>query len=256
MRPVKILVFIACCFASAFTFAQSPNTIEADLLRSFKRIGYWDERKSSNKEGYDSLQKANDVFSKKLKSYTEKHAFTLNEPLTLLKKERLDIFTSSDGLFRIYSWDTWQGGTMHAYSDVIQFKAGQKTHSKLFTNEDFAPSYSNLYTFKTSDKTYYLAVYGGSESTRYFYAGIKAFTIENGQLKENVRVIKTRSGLQNSIQYEFDFSFNNSWDEVPQPTFDATAKTIRIPLVNENGKITRKFITYKFTGQYFEKVKS
>lgn len=257
MKPVKILLFIACYFASASSFAQSPKAIEADLLRSFKKINYWDEKRS-DAGGDDSLANANNVFEKKLKNYTEKYPTTIQNPFNSLKKEGVDILSSTDGVFRIYSWNSQQGGTMHAYTNLMQYRVGQKTNSRLFTSGEngFEASYSNLYAFKTGNKTYYITVYGGPESSRFYYAGVKTFAVENGQLNDNVQIIKTKSGLQNSIQYEFDFAFNKSWDEISHITFDAATKTIKIPLVTEKGKITTKFITYKFNGQYFEKVKN
>jgi hypothetical protein len=257
MKSIKVLLCIVFCFVSANTFAQNPKAIEADLLRSFKKIGYWDQKRS-NAGVDDSLENANNVFENKLKNYTEKYSTTIQNPFNSLKKEGINILTSTDGIFRIYSWDSQQGGTMYAYTNLMQYKAGQKTNSKLFTSGEngFEASYSNLYTFKTGDKTYYITIYGGPESSRFYYAGVKTFAIENGQLNDNVKIIKTKSGLQNAVQYEFDFAFNNSWDEVNQITFDAATKTIKIPLVTEKGKITRKYITYKFNGQYFEKVKN
>jgi hypothetical protein len=146
MKSVKILLFIASCFISATSFAQSPNAIEEDLLKSFKQITYWDDHKHNNEKGDDSLDIANEAFAAKLKNYTAKYPITITEPFTSLKKERLDIFTSADGLFRIYSWDTWQGGTMHQFANVMQYKVGQKTRSVLLTSRETnnVPYYSNL----------------------------------------------------------------------------------------------------------------
>src|SRR4051812_38402826 len=112
MKSTKLLLFIACCFAPILTLAQSPKAIETDLLKSFKKIGYWDDNRGNNENGDDSLDKANEVFATKLKNYTAKYPLTITEPFTSLKKEHLDIFTSADSLFRIYSWDTGGGGTM------------------------------------------------------------------------------------------------------------------------------------------------
>lgn len=259
MKSVKILLCIASCFVSANTFAQSPKAIEADLLKSFKRIGYWDQKRS-DAGGDDSLENANDAFGKKLKVYTENYAFTINEAFTSLKKERLDIFTSADGLFRIYSWDTGGGGTMREFANVIQYKIGDKTNAVLLTgtNDNYIPFYSNLYTFKTGNKTYYLGIYGAIYSSRYAGTGIEIFAIENDKLNPNVKLIKTKSGMTSKIFYEYDFGSIAyiPYEKRPNITFDATTKTIKIPLVDVKGKVTSEFITYKFTGQYFEKVKN
>jgi hypothetical protein len=37
-------------------------------------------------------------------------------------------------------------------------------------------------------------------------------------------------------------------------TYDKKNQTIVIPLINENGKITKNKIRYQFKGSYFEKI--
>ncbi|MES2269200.1 MAG: hypothetical protein V4520_20720 [Bacteroidota bacterium] len=260
MKPIKVLLLIFCCLATANTFAQSPKAIEADLLKSFKRISYWDDNKRNNDNGDDSLQKANEVFAKKLKTYTEKYTFTLSEPLTSLKKERLDIFTSTDGLLRIYSWETWMGGTMRDFSNLMQYKSTNSTKAILLTSDpdNYIPFYNNLYTFKTVSKTYYLGIYNNIYSTKDAGTGIRVFSIENGKLNSDTKIIKTQSGLKSKIYYTYDFFsvVNIAFELRPTITFEAASNTIKIPLVDTKGKITSKFIIYKFNGHYFEKVKS
>jgi hypothetical protein len=261
MKSVKILLFTACCFASATLFAQSPKAIEAKLLKSFKQISYWDDKQREGvRNATDSLDKANEAFAAKLKNYTVKYPSTITEPFASLKKERLDIFTSSDSLFRIYSWDTWQGGTMHQFANVMQYKAGQKTRSILLTSRETnnVPYYSNLYTFVNGNKTYYLGIYRSIYSSKDAGTGIKVFAIQDGVLNDDVKIIKTQSGLRSKISYSYDFFsvVDIPFEKRPTITFDATEKTISIPLVAADGKVTSKYITYKFMGQYFEKVKN
>lgn len=261
MKPVKILLFITCCLVTVTTFAQSPKAIEADLLKSFKKISYWDDKQ---REGVgnaaDSLDKANEVFAAKLKSYTVKYPSTITEPFSSLKKERLDVYTSTDSLFRIYSWDTWTGGTMHQFANVMQYKVGQKTRSILLTGRETnnVPYYSNLYTFINGNKTYYLGIYGTIYSTKDAGTGIKIFSIENGTLNSDTKIIKTQSGLKSKLYYSYDFFsvVDIPFEKRPTITFDAETKTIKMPLVVNNYKMTQKFITYKFNGRYFGKVKN
>jgi predicted nucleotidyltransferase component of viral defense system len=77
-------------------------------------------------------------------------------------------------------------------------------------------------------------------------------------LNDDVKIIKTQSGLRNKINYSYDFFsvVDIPFEKRPTITFDATTKTISIPLVAANGKVTNKFIIYNFNGQYFEKVKN
>ncbi|GGB20428.1 hypothetical protein [Mucilaginibacter rubeus] len=260
MKALNLIV-IFCFITSVKLFAQTPKSIEADLLKSFKNIEYWDEQqRKGNENAGDSLIKANDIFGHKLKRYTETYPSTINLPFNSLKKAQLDIFTSSDSLFRIYSWDTWTGGTMHICANVLQYKAGDKTRSSLMNNpgDGGAPFYSNLYTFKAGDKTYYFGIYGVIESSRYAGTGIRAFAIQNGVLNNDAKIIKTQSGLHSTIFYEYDFGsvVDIPFEKRPTITFDQTTQTIHVPLVNAKAQVTAKFITYKFNGQYFEKIKS
>lgn len=260
MKTLSLAIFLS-FIISANLFAQSPQAIEVDLLKSFKKIDYWGQKQRDGQvNAGDSLEKANEVFGNKLKHYTDAYPFTISQSFNSLRKLRLDIFTSADGLFRIYSWETWMGGTMRDFANVLQYQTGQKTISTLLTSgqDNYIPFYSNLYTFKAAGKTYYLGIYGTIYSTKNAGTGIRIFDIENGKLNDDVKLIKTLSGLKSKIYYDYDFGsvVRIPYGSRPTITFDAASQTIRIPLVDANEQVTKKFITYKFNGQYFEKVKS
>ena len=89
---LSILLFLA--FVTFNLCAQTPKQIEDDLLKSFKRIDYWDEYRGSNKDKADDLMKANDslnkacnIFGEKLKSYTSNYPFTIEISLNSSKAE-------------------------------------------------------------------------------------------------------------------------------------------------------------------------
>ncbi|UOE50527.1 hypothetical protein MTO98_05495 [Mucilaginibacter sp. SMC90] len=260
MRTLS-LIALFCFIATIKLVAQTPQAVEADLLKSFKKIEYWDDQQNKGVDGAsESLGDANDEFGNKLKKYAETYPASINMPFNSLKKAQLDILTSADGLFRIYSWETWQGGTMRDFSNVLQYKAGAKTKSVLLTGsqETYIPFYSNLYTFKSGDKTYYLGIYGTIYSGKDAGTGIRVFDIENGMLNDDAKIIKTGSGLKSKIYYDYDFFsvVDIPFEKRPTITFDQATQTIRIPLVNAKAQVTSKFINYKFNGQYFEKIKS
>jgi hypothetical protein len=249
MKILRLFVSIYCLLIPITNVAQTPTTIETDLLKSFKTIDY---RSQDN-------GKANEIFAKKLKYYTEKYPFTINQDFTALKAAHLNISSSADSLFRIYSWDTWKGGTMHFFENIFQYKIGTKTISLLDTPKgdgDNRPNYRKLYTFKVNDHTYYLCDYITIGSSKDIGEGIQVFDIENGVLNNNVRIIKTKSGLHNKLSYEYDLGTVVDWKVRPSVNFDSQTKTIKIPVVVSNGKVTHNFIIYKFTGQYFERMKN
>lgn len=85
--------------------------------------------------------------------------------------------------------------------------------------------------------------------------GVQVFSIENGKLNINAKLIKTRSGLHGKLFYEYDLGpiIDESVDD--DIHYDPILKTISIPVI-DGEKVTKARIKYKFTGQYFERVKN
>jgi len=253
MKYLNLHFTFSLCLISFSVVAQTTHQTEADLLKPFKNIFYYAEKNDQNKSG-----EANDQFAKKLKSYCEKVPATLSYPFSSLVKEHLDISTSSDGQLRIYSWDTWSGGTMHFFENVMQYKTETTVKAVLDTSQgdgDVRPNYNKIYTFQANGKIYYLAVYLLIGSSKDLQKGIQVFSIENGTLNTDTRIIRTKSGLHSQITYDYDLS-RTSEKVHSEAHFDANTQSIYIPVVLENGKLTNNYIIYKFTAQYFERVKN
>jgi hypothetical protein len=259
MKAYKFILLLLLIVTSLNTLAQTPKSIEADLYKSYKKIDYWFGKKGdATIKADDSLSKANEVFGRKLAYYTSKYSFTIHQKFLLLEKNHVDISSSPDGLLRIYSWDTETGGTMHFFENVLQYKTGKTTISTLqkpMADENIFPDYYKIYLFKANDRTYYLSVYIVVGSTKILGDGLQIFAVENGKLNEDVKLIKTPSGMHSKLNYDYDDSFEN-WKAEPEISFDEVTKTIKLPLIALNGKSTHRYITYKFNGQYFEKVKN
>ena len=262
MKYLNFCVAILLCLVSLPLLAQTPKQIEDDLLKSFKRIDFWFEKTQDTTydalRANDSLGKTNEVFAKKLISCIEKFPSTITYPFNSLKKNYLNISTSTDGRLRIYSWDDMTGGTMRYFENIFQYKSGTKTiamHDASEAGGDYGPAYEILYTFKIQDKTYYLVTILEIGSSKDLEKGIQVFSIENGKLNTDTKIIKTKSGLHSQITYDYDLS-RTSEKIHSEIHFDANTKSIYIPVVLENGKLTNNYITYKFTGQYFERVKN
>jgi hypothetical protein len=207
----------------------------------------------------DSLNYYSDLFATKLTNFIKDNPSTLTYNFKSLKDSNACyVVTSTDGIFRIYSWNTWLGGTMHDFKNIFQFKSNGKVYSTDLnrTEDDFGTYFTDVFMLKANNKTYYLAVSGGSESSRYAYETISAYAISHDTLDNKVKLIKTQSGLNNSIDFEYDFFTVAGRPERPIRLikYDADKMIIYIPVVLENGKVTDKFILYQFTGQYFEKV--
>jgi hypothetical protein len=249
MKAVKLFAFLCCFSISVDSIAQSPKNIEAALGRSFKKIGYWEQQKHNDNElaGEDSLKKANERFQQKLKRYTVKYPFTFN--LSFSRIKHLKVSTSADNNLRCYSWDDGSGGTQRYYKTTIQYKYGGRLFS---VNEDENLLITGINIIKTNKNTYYLITDFGQGMSGYFLEGIRVWSIQNGHLNKNSKLFKTDSGFKNTIDYTYysDDAFGGHL------RYDKKTKEFYIPVTTDNEKLTGKSTAYKFTGQYFEKVKT
>jgi len=242
-------------------FAQSNAQIEKELIASIKEV-----QKYSNYGGnYDDekLSKANEVFEAKLLKYT-KIAATLKYPFAELNKFMANA-TSEDGRFRVYSWDTETGGTMHDFSRVYQYLgADSKVYSNTEVNaEQDGGAGSFVYDIFTVDAIggkFYVVCTNFIGSTNDHYQSANLFKIEGNKINDKVNLIKTKAGLTNSLSFEFNFFSVVERKERPVKLilFDKKTLTLKIPVViNDeefpNGRVTNKFISYKFDGTYFVK---
>jgi hypothetical protein len=254
-----LCIFSLLCLVSAF--GQKTTPTPHDLLDQFKRIHYWQDYDSQGELfKYDSLAEANEKFGHMLVKYTSSDPSSIRSTLRELQDEGLGIATSEDGLFRIYSWDTWEGGTMHYFKNVFQYKTAGKVFSILSdTDEEGDPGYwySEIYSIKAGGLVNYLAVQHAKYSTQDAYEGVKVFSINKNRLNDSTRLIKTRSGLRNSLGFGYNFLLwaTKEPDSERLLEYNSLQKRITIPVVLESGEVTSRRIVYQFTGRYFERRK-
>jgi hypothetical protein len=256
---VIVLVFVA-----TFSFGQTLKMTDQKLIEAFGKINYWAFNKTLTDKinPYDSLELVNDEFEKLLLKYTKSIPQTLSYEFKNLIDSGLIISTSEDGLFRIYSWDTWTGGTMHNFRNVYQFKSGDKIYSKIMgtkNGEDGVPGcfYNQINDVVSGGKTFYMAQSRAILSTALSYHNIKVFSIDNSKLNDTAKLIKTKTGVKNQLGYGIDLTASANRDkEVPEfyIEYDRLTKTYVIPLILEDSKVTTKKIRYQFKGKYFEKL--
>jgi hypothetical protein len=242
------------------TFAQTPQKIEQELIKLYAKVNDNSGYKSDTDS--DLLAKANDDFKAKVLEYT-KVASTLKHKFGELSKE-ITIRTSEDGKFRAYSWDRLDGGTMRFFETVYQFqgKDGKVYSQAVETEEGNAGGFvQNIFTTETKLGNVYMVCSYAIGSTQDRYEGVGLFRIDGNKLNDNVKLIKTKSGLTGSIG--FGYNFFSVVDRKERPIdlifYDKKTKVLKIPIVVEdkefmNGRVTDKFISYKFNGAYFVKV--
>jgi hypothetical protein len=255
-----LITFIS--LSSAFPASGQTNAeIEQELVGHIKNIQKWSTYGNDYNEAL--LLKENAIFKEKLLKYT-KMASTLKYQFSELDKY-LYLATSEDGKFRIYSWDTEGGGTMHFFENVYQFQGKDgKVYSKSsnLKEGDAGAFVSDIFDVDTSNGKVYLARFSSIFSNSDAYQSINLFKIEGNSLNDKIKLIKTKSGLTNKLGFEYDFFSVVDREERPIKLilYDKATKTIKIPVVIvdkdfRSGKVTGKFINYKFDGAYFLKQK-
>ena len=254
---MKRINFLLLLFISFFSFSQkqSLKQIELDLLQASNKLFSFYQPYES-----DSLAKYSEQLRNKTIEVLSQNPGTLKYPFQMLiDSNAFEITTSEDSLFRIYSWDKWTGGTWHFYDIIWQFRSKGKVYTQplVLDEGDGGAFYSEIFTLRNGAKTYYLAVSNATFSSKDAAQSIEVFSVENEELKKNVKLIKTPEGMTGSITIEFDFFSVVDRPERPLKLikFDKNKKIIYIPVVYEDGKVTDKFIQYKFNGKYFEKYK-
>jgi uncharacterized protein Veg len=261
---MKNILTISLLFILTTTFGQDLKSIDKKLNTAFRKINYWaflktdDEKISTD----DSLQKANDLFEGLLLKYTSLNSQTISYNFKSLADSGLTIVTSEDGLFRIYSWDTWTGGTMHIFRNIFQFKSDAKVFSKTLKQNDEKGGDAGCYYYQINDivsenRKFYITQSRAVLSSGLSYHNIKIFSIDNAKLNDTAKLIKTKTGIKNQLGYEVDLTASSNRDrEVPDfyILYDNVNKIISIPVILENSKVTTKKIQYQFKGKYFEKL--
>ena len=259
MKHIILYIFIFFIAKSSSAQTLSCEEMENLLIKSYSKILYY-----ADKNEQDSLLIQNDEFFERLKFYTKYFPETLTYPFRKLQDSaRISIASSTDSLFRIYSWNTWRGGTWHMYENIYQYINKGKVHA-LYMILELADSlnkypqgslYSDIFSLKNNDTTYYLAISNNTYSNKDCKQRIEISYIEDGNLID-VKIIKAKTGMRNSLSFNYDFFSVVDKPERPLKliTYDNLTQTIIIPIVLADGKVTNKFIHYKFTGEYFEKV--
>ena len=174
---------------------------------------------------------------------------TINYPFKKLSACSLILISSSeDGKFRIYSIDRNRQRSMPYFFNIFQFNVNGKVMSKEIAAQSPDYTYYEVHDMILNGKTYYITqriAYG--ELTNPLY--IRIFSIEDNGLNEGVKLIKTDKGLVNVLPCG---EVNSLADDTTKyrVNYNKANQSFSIPVV-ENGRITKKHVTYKFNGRYF-----
>jgi hypothetical protein len=260
---MRIWIFICLIFSSFLAYGTRPEIIEDDLYKHLSKINYWADNYVINAKinSEDSLIKENKIFKQKILKYTSNHPSTLLFDFKRLKSIGLTVALSGDKLFKIYSWDTRTGGTMHYYDGIYQYKTDKvysESYIKNRQDNDFGCWFSEIFTLISKKEKVYIGYFHKIYSTSESAQGVKLFNFKGNSLNQNLKLIKTKTGIKNELSFEFNFFSVAGRKERPVKLiyFDNKLNTLKIPVVNEKSNVTSKSITYVFNGQFFVKKES
>jgi hypothetical protein len=241
------------------------KSIENELVRCYNRIDSFAGRGAmydTNAEAYeDSLDAANKSFAERLISIIMKYpaALTYNFPELV----QLNIATSADQKFRIYSWDDETGGTMRRFYNVCAYQS-DKLYATLIndTSDDWDPGllYLRIYTLETDGRKVYIAKALAIESSAWIADGVQLFEIKNNTIV-NPELFKGDTGMESilfseySLQSVFNSEHSSSSEEDKLVTCSKDGKTIKMKSADDYGNPLKKWDVYRFNEKRFEDVK-
>lgn len=252
MRLKSILLLL---FSVLTLKIAAQNTItESQLCTTYRRIVQLRMDGGINSE--DQKRALNQTFRKQFIQYLKSNPKTLISNQDSLKKLDIKISSSEDQQFRIYSWDTWLGGSMHKYENIFQYKAGEIVYLVADTgfkaNTIYSPYYSQIFTVKAEKKTYYLGVNNGVYSGKDASQSLKAFRIDGDKLNDTLPLFKSKKKF-NTIYLEFDFfsALNHTERPIQLFRFSPDLLLISFPIIDKEKRLTELYKHYQFNGKFF-----
>jgi len=267
----KHYLVMACSFsrimimAVMITLASSGATVAAPADDSVEQVDVKIAKLLDTLNQREAPDKANDKLVDYLQNVCRNPQMFL-APLKRSIKSGLDVTTSPDKKVRIYDWDSQTGGTMIFNDAIVQYQAPGKKQSEVFIlypeqrpanydgpdDPDPGYFYKSIIQMHTADgRTVYLATGHGKYSSIDRGSCIQAFSIEKGQLVKTPFFQTTKKVLSEiNCNLHDNPSKDNSASDDDIELVDHN-KTLKIPLLKDDGISTGKFLIYKFDGYRF-----
>lgn len=230
-------------FVSNISYAQKGKfeSKEAEFLKNYTNF--------SETEGFDNKEALSDKFSEELKKFISENPETLSFDFKKLK-DKLYIITSEDKKLRFYVWDTGMGGTMISFDQIIQYSSNGKVKTIYKPNSPYFVS--EIIKVPINNQTYYLVIFNGIFSNKDQSQAVQAFALRNGKLVDTDKVFKTKTKNINRIEAEFDFFSVVDRPERPLKLIKFEQNKLYIPVVNEKGVVSKKFLVYQLNNNCFQ----
>lgn len=189
MKNVKyIFCFVFCFITMKDAKAQSGTDLSAlekqlcfiqDTLYTLRQNYFY-----TNDNYCDSLQNRFSILLEELCTADKGMKYDFRE---LRKKERqFTIAVSTDGYMRVFSRNTYWGGTMPLFASYMQYKDKEQSYFfDMNDDNDMGICYDTIYSIQALDKSYYLLSGTSQIATAYPLAVMKAVSCTNGELKQD-----------------------------------------------------------------------
>jgi len=256
-----ILLLFALTFFYQITEGQPVSEIESTILKCTERIDYWTSNPNIDSE--DSTATISKFLLDYLKVALENQPTSINSSFKKIQKGEMNILTSDDSNVRIYCWDVGGMHTARSTDALIQYRTPKGIKVEILNDDTKSVEgdvltgtyYRELYTYQTkSIGTIYVEidiVVAWNTGGEY---NVSAFAIRNNKLVWNIPFFKTSTKTKSSISYGYDLSLdkNSNFDfEDIKIRMSEDRKTLSIPLITNDNKITGKYLVYKFDGNEF-----
>lgn len=238
-------------------FADTCTTIDKDLATHYESIGNYSSYYGSS--NWDLFENATADFYEAVSNYIILPN-SISCELSLASATGINIQTSVDGKFRTLSWDELNGGTMHHFNGLIQYKSEQTDH--VLTNA-IDHDVLELHTIRLSDnrsdeRTIYMLIERGIYSNTARSESISLYEIRDKKLLYP-NIIQTSSRTTNTLGFGYSAYSPNGPIKMPFFRYDPKNIIISFPVVIESeeyvyGEITNRLIKYQFKDGFFKKV--
>ncbi len=204
----------------------------------------------------DSAAIYSNKFEKEFKHLITTQPATFRYPFSqLVDSNFCFIRTSPDKNLKIYSWDTWLGGTMREFRTICQWQHKGVVHSKMRpVNGDIGSYCSNIYNVAIAGKSYYLVITNAIFSNKDHSQTITAYTINGKQLEDKAAIFHTNGKVLSTISINFDVFSVVDRPERPLEliVYNESKHELYIPFVDKNDQVSQRKFVYRLTGKGFE----
>ncbi len=237
-----------------FSAVRAQGVGDIDRQLSLKLKGITDAMADTGDKRQELLDAANERMDNYF-ALVAKKVELMDAELPMAKKEGLGYSTSDDKKLRVYDWDTWMGGTMHFFTDMLVYRTanGMRIADMKDTAVEGDPGGYCMGIDEAHTKsghTLYLVYMRVIASTKDRDDMVTAYEIVNVQLvKKNF--FKTRTKMLNNIDYGYDQFAIDGDKELPVMRLSKDKKKFYVPIVNKDGVFEKGDLVYEFDGEVF-----